>query len=260
MKRALLAAGLGIVMVAAPTPARADTLEDIFEAGNEAYVRGDYGSAARYYERLVELGVRDADVFYNLGTAYARQGRQGPAIAAFERALRIRPGDAEARRSLDRSRAIVARRRADREGEAIAESGPSLGEAIFGGLSSDALALAVLLIDLLFFASLAGLSFVRREPVRLALGIAAPLLGIALAIAGLGLAIRMGAFDEGTPAIVVRERAPIREGPRQDARERHRAHEGERAFVVAREPGWARVTLGGGRAGWIADDEIVALE
>ncbi|MDQ3037282.1 MAG: tetratricopeptide repeat protein, partial [Myxococcota bacterium] len=99
---AVVAASL--VLALATGSARADTLEDVFRAGNDAYFSGEYAAATERYEHLVDLGVRDADVFYNLGMAYARQGRHGRAIAAFERSLRVRSGDAEASRALERSR------------------------------------------------------------------------------------------------------------------------------------------------------------
>ena len=252
---AMLAA---VTLGLAPSLVRADDLADVFRRGNEAYSRGDFAAATSEYERLVDLGVRDADVFYNLGTAYARSGRQGRAIAAFERSLRLRPADAEVVASLERSRSIVASRRAEREGEAEVESGRPVGEAVFGGVSVDTLAGLLVALVTAFFALLAAFPFVRREDVRLAIGISTPLIGIAAAVAGLGLAIRSGALDEGTPAIVVRERAPLREGPHDDAQERARGHEGERVWIVAQDGEWVRVTAGP-RTGWLPADDVVAL-
>ncbi len=239
--------------------ARADTLEDVFRAGNEAYFHGEYVEAIERYESLVELGVRDADVFYNLGIAYERRGMHGAAIASFERALRMRPGDAGVRRALESSREAAAERRAEREGEATVASGPGLGEALFGGVSEDVLAWAVLFFDALFFAVLAGFLFVRRETSRLVLGIAAPLLGIALTLSGIGLAVRSGAFDEGVPAVIVADRSVLREGPRAGAGERGVAREGERAWIMGRDQDWVRVRIGS-REGWIEEARVVAIE
>jgi tetratricopeptide (TPR) repeat protein len=239
--------------------ARADTLEDVFRAGNEAYFHSEYADAIERYENLVELGVRDADVFYNLGLAYERQGRHGGAIASFERALRMRPGDDGVRRALESSREAAAEQRAEREGEATVASGPGLGEALFGGVSEDVLAWAVLSFDALFFTVLAGFLFVRRETARLVLGIAAPLLGIALTLSGIGLAVRSGAFDEGVPAVIVMDRSTLREGPRAGAGERGVAREGERAWIMGRDQDWVRVQVGN-REGWIEAERVVAIE
>ncbi|AKF07192.1 tetratricopeptide repeat protein [Sandaracinus amylolyticus] len=260
MRRALVTSAFALACLAlASSSARAETLDDLFRAGNEAYFRGAYDDAAERYEELVELGVRDADVFYNLGTAYAREGRHGRAIAAYERALRVRPSDSEASRALQHARDALASRRADREGEATMASDDGLAHAVFGRLSRDALAGAVLVLDALFFAVLAAFLFVRRETARLALGIGAPLLGIALGAASLGLAIRSGAFDEGAPAVVIEDRVALREGPHEDAQERGRAREGERAWIVGEDGAWLRVRAGA-HEGWVEGAKVVRLD
>ena len=68
----------------------AQSLDRLFAAGNEAYFRGDYARAAANYERLVEAGVHDPDVYFNLATANARSGRYGRAVLFFERSRQHR--------------------------------------------------------------------------------------------------------------------------------------------------------------------------
>ncbi len=250
---------VGFGLVLDPSPARADTLEEIFQTGNEAYFAGRFDAATRAYERLVELGVRDADVFYNLGTSYARRRQDGRAIAAFERAVRLSPGDGDARAALDRCRTRLAGQRAEREGEVTIDGGPPLGEALFGGLSENALAALALVFAGLMFGGLSVLPRVRAETWRLAVGIGVPLAAIGLAMSGLGVAIRAGWFEAGSPAVVVSPSARLLEGPRADAQERGEAREGERVWVLGREGAFARVGLSGGRGGWLSRDEIVLL-
>lgn len=255
---------LGLLLAAlAPSLARAQprSLPELFRAANQDAAEGRYDAAAAGYEQLVELGVDDADVFYDLGLAYAHLGRHGRAIAAFERAVRARPGDDGALAGLEASRAVLGRRRAEREGEAVVDAGTTLGESVFTSLSEDLLAAVVLGLTATFFALLAALSIVarERERVRLGLGVAAPLVGIGLVIAAFGLAARIGTFDPGPAAIVVTEGAPVREGPSPESTERHEALEGERAYVVGTEPGYSHVILGGGREGWVAEGDLVRL-
>jgi Ca-activated chloride channel family protein len=61
------------------------------EQGARAYRAGDYAAAARAWN-----GVPGADAAYDRGNALARQGRFEEAIAAYDRALRERPGMADA--------------------------------------------------------------------------------------------------------------------------------------------------------------------
>lgn len=57
------------------------------QAGNDAYVEGDYARAAELYE-----GLDSPDAHYNRGNALARAGRYRAALDAYDEALRQRPG------------------------------------------------------------------------------------------------------------------------------------------------------------------------
>jgi len=83
----------------APAPARAQSLWQRADQsaharvveGNDAYRAGQFERAAELYQRG-----QGADSQYNLGNALARQGRYPEAIAAYDRALKLTPGMADA--------------------------------------------------------------------------------------------------------------------------------------------------------------------
>jgi len=236
---------------AAPASACAQSLERIFSAGNEAYFRGDFTSAVQHYERLVAAGVHDPDVYFNLATAHARVGRLGHAVLYFERCLWLRAGDELAEQGLQAARSGLGKRRAEREGEATLKTRPPLADALVARVSADALAWALLVFDLLFFAALHARSRARRDGLHLGLTIAAPLLALLALTAGAGLAFKTQVWAEGDAAIVLRDGAELREGPDSHAQVRARAHEGEDARVLRREGSFARVALSQGAHGWI---------
>ncbi len=258
MRGLLCAMMFGVVSMLGAS-ASAQSFDTLLREGNDAFFRADYVTAAARYEALNEAGVDDADVHYNLGASYARQGLHGRAIVELERAIRLRPSDAGARAALDASRAIVGRRHAEREGEAVVEAGAPFGEALFSFLSEDALAIVVLVLEIALCLVLLALFFVKHERARIGLGVAVPLLLVVLGATGLGLLSRRGAFAAGPTAVVVRDDAALREGPRDEANVRARALEGERAEVLSRDGEWARVRLGGGREGWVAAADVVEL-
>lgn len=67
---------------------------------DSAYKKGDYGKAVDIYKRLLKQG-EDASVFYNLGNAYYRSEELGKAILAYERALKLEPGNRDIRFNLE---------------------------------------------------------------------------------------------------------------------------------------------------------------
>ena len=70
-------------------PVFADAVTEAFKKGNDAYYRGEYAAAIAAYEQVAALGVINEDLYYNLGNAYYRAGRMGPAIYNYERALTL---------------------------------------------------------------------------------------------------------------------------------------------------------------------------
>jgi tetratricopeptide (TPR) repeat protein len=240
-------------------PAGADSHRALFARGNAAFARGDYAAAAQSYEALVDAGVDDADVYVDLALSHAKAGAHGRAIYWSERALCVAPGDDAAEAAIAASQAALGRRRAAANGEATVQTRPPFREAAVGGVHADTLAVLVLALSALFFGSLVALRFVRGETPRLALWIAAPLLGLGLGIAGLGLAQKLGLFDAGDAAIALDEDLVLREAPDPRASTRGLLHEGERVRVVGHDRGWARVRAPGGREGWLRDDALGTL-
>jgi len=260
--RALFAAVLTVVLLGvwlAPSAARADTQRELFARANAAYARGDYPTAIRTYERLAESGVDDPDVSFDLGLAYAKHGAHGRAVLWFERALLRAPGDAEAEAGIAASTAALGRARADASGDTTMRTRPPFREAAVRSVATNTLAVLVLALSACFFGVLGALRFVRGETQRLALWIAAPLLGVAFIVASLALGQKVGAFDDGAAAIVLDE-AELREAPDPRATARGEVREGERARVVLRDRGWSRIRLAGGREGWLRGDVVGELE
>jgi len=92
----LLIGCLGSAFAAAP--------EEIFDRGNQAYTENKFEEAVEAYGMLLQYGIEDPRVEYNLGNALFRLGQLGPAILHFERARRLDPTDADIRANLEYAR------------------------------------------------------------------------------------------------------------------------------------------------------------
>lgn len=259
MNRSLIGALVCTLSLCAGSSAAGQSLPQLFSEGNTAYFRGDYAAAIARYQTLVDAGVEDADVYYNLGTAYARAGRCGIAIVALSRSLRLRPGDDAAEANLRACQTLLGKRRAQRDGEATVQTRPPWIDAVLGPVSLNAIAWTVLALVLALFSAVLALRWVRRDVTSLSLLVTAWLLALSLALSVAALAVKAEWFREGRAAVVLHESAPLREGPDPRAKARLLAFEGESARVLQREREFVRVRLTRGGEGWMDRRDIGAL-
>lgn len=117
--RAAFAFGIGLAVAVGSTVAlAADDPRALVRAGIEAYERGletearsqrlgHFRRAANLFERAVEQGVRDSDLYTNLGNAALQAEQPGQAVLAYRRALELDPGHPGARRNLHYARSLL---------------------------------------------------------------------------------------------------------------------------------------------------------
>ena len=64
-----------------------------YNEANALYRAGNFAAARRSYLEVVDSGVEDARIYYNLGNACFKSGKLGEAILWYERARRLLPHD-----------------------------------------------------------------------------------------------------------------------------------------------------------------------
>jgi tetratricopeptide (TPR) repeat protein len=251
---ALAAVAFIFVGLLASFAARADRREEAWHRGNEAYLRGDTPGAVAAYEELRSQGVVSADLFFNLGDAYFRQGALGPAIWAFERAAALDPGDEDARYNLDQARKLASRQAHDRiEGE---DRDPLWIRAVIAlGPSTETWAFVALYLG--FFAVLV----IRRSAhgdLRPALGAGAAVLGAAALLFG-ALLFGRARLDRLPFGVVLPDVVAVKEGADPNYRTGFEIHAGLRVRLIEHDQDWLRVRLGNGLEGWVHADAIGTL-
>ena len=252
-QRAAAPLALAIVLLAA-VPARADRLDEAWKRGNEAYLHGDYAAAVVAYQSIDREGVVSGDLYFNLGDAFFRQGKLGPAIWSFERAAALDSDDEDVRFNLGQARKAVARRTldkiegADREPawiRAVCLLSPSTETWLFAGLY------------LGFFVVL----YLRRrasEHTRGPLGAGAAILGVAALLAG-GLLAGRVALDRMPFGVVLPDAVAVKEGADTNYKTSFDLHAGLRVRLLDRDQDWLRVRLANGLEGWVRSQDIGRL-
>ncbi|MFQ5718091.1 MAG: tetratricopeptide repeat protein [Acidobacteriota bacterium] len=224
-------------------------VDAVFDAANRAYEQEDYEDAAIGYQRLIDAGVEDARVEYNLGNALYRLGKIGPAILAYERALKLSPSDRRIRDNLEQVSAL----RIDDVGADAADGSPlAVLWAWHGRLSPDLVTGLFIAIWVLFNVCLAVTVFAHRRHVRRVGGYALAVALVAvMAMAGIlgPLIYRRDAIVRG---IVVHARVDVRSAPNEAAGiVLTTVHEGLEVRVRDMRDRWLEVTLPNGIRGWV---------
>jgi tetratricopeptide (TPR) repeat protein len=77
------------------------------EAGTKAYQESDFERAIDEWRSCADNGITDADLFYNLGNAYFRNGNLGLSIFYYKKALRLRANDSDIQHNLKFAQAMT---------------------------------------------------------------------------------------------------------------------------------------------------------
>jgi tetratricopeptide (TPR) repeat protein len=245
---AILIAPVGATAQQPGQAAGGSSLTGIFEAANLAASRGDHSGAISNYRKLTEAGVRDPDVCFNLATSFAQSGDYARAILNYERTLTLRPSDSKASENLRAAEKALEEQRAEAEGEAMLQRSSSISDAVYGGISEDALAIALLLANLLFFVGLGWASIGRgRNGWLYALLVSS---GVALIFCALGLSTKASLLRDGPRAVALDDRVILREGPDPRAQIRGEARGGDRGEIVDHDRDFVKLRVVSGLEGW----------
>lgn len=278
-----------IVLLTAPRPARADVIDEAWNRGNQAYLRGDDAAAIAAYEQLDRQGIVSPDLAYNLGNAYFRRGQVGQAVWAFERALALEPDHEDARYNLDRVRKIAVRSGAASDTPRLpgqSEDQEPLWIRAVSAVAPSTIGWTFLAAWFALFTLLAALVLARRRRLQAsttaaAAQVAGPtaaatatatvgrphrahaedagLLAAGVALAAVGvlatgvLLVGRVVLDRVPFAVVLPESVAVREGADKNYRTGFSVHAGLKVRLLDQDHGWVRIRLPNGLDGWIPE-------
>lgn len=219
-----------------------------YNQGNERYRQEQYQQAREQYLEVVAAGVRDPQVYYNLGNTCFKAGRLGEAVLWYERALRLAPRDEDIRANLRFAEQL----RLDQEGEA-GGAGQWL-EDLYLFPTLDELSL-VFSACFLAACALGGWRLWRRTWSgwwRLALFAATVFMA-----AGAGAYLGARLYSQAQAQVVVlAAEVTARSAPDLQETAVFVVHEGTRLLLVRSEGAWVLVRLPTGLGGWVPADAV----
>ncbi len=220
----------------------------LFSKGNQYYDGGKFDQAIEEYEKIVNLGIKNYQVFYNLGNAYFRQNQLGKAVLNYRRALVFKPGDDDTEANLTYVKLFTL----DKLEEQKMNPFSNLLQWFLGFSSKDNLALLTSLFYIL--SVVLGIFMLSWGSKRyLLFGLISFLILFIISGTSLWAKIKVDSINYG---VVVVTQAEVRSGPGSDYVLQFTGHEGLELRVDEQAEGWYRISLPNGIKGWISKEAV----
>ena len=253
MKRTIILTVLLLMSVVASVTAQ--TSAERWEAGNKAYIDGNYDKAIEEYTAILDGGEYSMKLYYNLANAYFKAGANGKAILYYNKALRIAPSQEDIRHNL----ALAEAQTKDRIVEIPEFFLNRWLRTMRNSMSCTAwsvLSLVWLGVMLAF-----GLLFLLASRIRVRkVGFYGALCGFLLFVVTTSFAISsrndMLLHDE---AIVMGTAISVKSSPDRSATDLFVLHEGTKVKVLTEVDEWVEVVIADGKKGWTLKSNIETI-
>ena len=231
--------------------------EDMLTA-NQLYEAGHYAQAAHAYQQMVDQGVADSALFYNLGNAYFKQADYGRTILNYRRAQRLAPRDADIAVNLALARAQTVDQFEAMEDENLLGSlgGAVRSQFTHNEVALGALAAWILFVFLLILFGSAKRGTAWRKGLQYALITAAVVLVVGVVALGSSLYVE----DSRPEGVVVAAEVEVTSGPGTQYVTEFALHGGTEVDLVEVRGNWVRLALPGDELeGWVPANAVEAV-
>jgi tetratricopeptide (TPR) repeat protein len=238
------------LLALAASAAAEDDAGAIFLRGVDAYRSGDFEASSQAFESLVDSGIQNGRLFYNLGNAYLKQDRLGYAVLWYERALRLMPHDPDLRFNYEYALSLT---RDERSKPAF-----PLARILFFWnflLSPRQVQWIAVALNAAFWMVLIfrqALGFRRMKTL---------IFGLMMLAAVAGLTAAYNAYEavwlrEG---VILADEAPVRSGLTEQATELFRLHAGAKVRIDQEKADHYRIRYSEEKIGWIQKADVGAI-
>ncbi|QDT88825.1 BatD family protein [Gimesia algae] len=248
--------------------------EIIFSDANESYRDGlsladtnvvdakdQFLQAANKYQLLVNSGISNADLYFNLGNAYLQSDQLGRAIANYERALKLQPDNRQFQANLNAAQAMV--QTADKPQDLSSPHKGLLlklnnGNSVLTKMVGQQVILMVLVLASLTFW---GLVILRTMGHKLSLWKFATLPGLLLMSSLVSMYLHTENTVQQGNAVIVEQHLPLHAGDGEQFAEVAvlDSAEGHRVQTLAHRGSWTQIQTNRGHIGWVPDHVLELL-
>jgi len=242
----------GLIAILTPATANAApnaaNCNEWFQKANALYEANNHDSALAYYTKIVDAGMKNGAVYYNIGNCYYRLMKPGMARLYYEKAAALLPNDPDIEANINFITSIIV----DRQTGDNAQESDFL-TSVFYGIHT-LLPLNIQLIAtfalLLILAIIASAMLFKRGLSRLWLAYGAALCALLIITVGTSAAYKIYAIESKQHAIILSASIDAKNQP-SGAQTLFTAHEGTKLQIRKTVGEWSLVNLSNGASGWV---------
>lgn len=227
-----------------------DTPQSLFARGNYLYEQGNYQEAIGRYEEIIRRGILSADVYYNAGNAYFKNGQLGKAIVNYERALLLAPRDKDTKKNLE----IAQNKIVDKVKLPSTILLQRLLTDIHHAFTLDE-TLRFLSILVVILTVLIALAFYMIYARRALIPVIAFVAAIAVAVS-ISCGIKIYNRENAQEAVVIVPKVTVHSGPGEQYSVQFAVHEGTTFRAVKSLHGWLEMYISGDLRGWVKQEAV----
>ncbi len=233
-----------------------ENTEDIFNLGIVAYENKEYDESLKYFLRLENEDIINADLFYNIGSSYFRMGNLGKSILYYKKALKIKANHKSAGRDLEFVLSLTQDKQLDNKEDLFTQ----IWNKVFSQIDINLLAI---ILFLLFFIIVFLLNFILLKYQQRDRSI--PLFFLSIFIIFFLLTcffsyLKWKDYQNINEAVLLSQSAIGYSGPDQGFTRVFTIHEGMVFSVEKKEDNWSLIKLPNGLGGWIKTDQFETID
>lgn len=232
--------------------AEESNISEILVNAENAYTTQDYEKAITLYDSVIAQGYESADIFFNSGNAFFKNGDLQKAILYYEKAKLLDPNDSDIAHNL----AFAYSRQPDNIEQIPDGFITRIAQWFYRLLPVDGWAATSIIFILIFCIATCIFLFTDRI-VRKKISITVLTISFFFAIISFCSAkTRYSELTSQEYAIIMEPTTTIKTEPSVNASELATIHGGLKVRIVKEAFGWLKITLANGKEGWILAEQV----
>ncbi|MDD4922736.1 MAG: tetratricopeptide repeat protein [Bacteroidales bacterium] len=228
------------------------TAEELLKKAAYFYTQSRFNEAAAIYEQILASNGASYKLYYNLGNSYYKSKELAPAILNYERALRLNPGDPDARFNLEMCQAKIVDKIDPIGMFFIGRWYQSLGNSF----DSNTWAGVAIFFFLVFMVCLFAYFFTRVSWLKKC-GFFVGIVSVFLSLLSLAYSgEQYHRFVDPDTAILFAPTITVKSSPDQSGTDLFIIHEGCKVTVLSVLGSWSEIELEDGNVGWLESKDL----